>query len=435
MRALKPALGLLPLLFLAACGGDDEASTTDDASQNADGEAVNLVIESWRVEDTAVWEDTIIPAFEAANPGITLSFEPTVTPEYPAALNTRLEGGNAGDLITCRPFDEALAIFEEGHLAPINELSGLANFSGSALAAWQTLDGSDQFCLPMASVSHGFMYNAEIFAELGLEPPTTQAEFDALLQAIADDGSYAPIAMGAASEDGWYPSTLLFQNMGPNYWQGEEGRLDLISGEGRFTDQEYVDVFDKMIELTQYFPDGFEGIGYTDSQNLFALGQAAIFPAGSWEVNWANENTTFEVGVFRAPTAGAGDTCYVNNHTDMGLGINAASPNQEAAEQALEWFAGPDFAQLFTNSLPGFFALGQHSVDLDDPLAAEYASWNLDCETTIRNTYAVLNGGEPKLIDEMWRVVPLLLIGDLDPEGAAQELQDGLSGWYEPHAN
>ena len=436
MRALQAAFALLMIALIAvACGGDSsETSETTEESGGASETAVNLVIESWRVEDTAVWEDSIIPAFEAANPGITLSFEPTTTPEYPAALSTRLEGGNAGDLITCRPFDDALALYNDGHLASINDVAGLDSFSGSALSAWQTLDGSDQFCLPMASVSHGFMYNMAIFDELGLTPPETQAEFDALLQTIADDGSYTPIAMGAASEDGWYPSTLLFQNFGPNYWKGEEGRLALVSGDAKFTDPEYIEVFDKMVEMSQYFPDGFEGVGYTDSQNLFALGQAAIFPAGSWEVNWANENTDFEVGVFRAPTESAGDTCYVDNHTDMGLGINAASPNQEAAATALEWFAGPEFAQLFTNSLPGFFALGQHAVSLDDPIASEYASGNLECETTIRNTYAVLNGGEPKLIDEMWRVVPLLLIGDVDSQGAAQQLEDGLASWYEPHA-
>ena len=33
-----------------------------------------------------------------------------------------------------------------------------------------------------------------------------------------------------------------------------------------------------------YLGDGFEAQTYPDSQNLFTLGRAAIYPAGSWEI-------------------------------------------------------------------------------------------------------------------------------------------------------
>ena len=34
-----------------------------------------------------------------------------------------------------------------------------------------------------------------------------------------------------------------FQNIGPNYWKGEEGRKKLIDGTGKLTDPEYVSTF------------------------------------------------------------------------------------------------------------------------------------------------------------------------------------------------
>ena len=46
----------------------------------------------------------------------------------------------------------------------------------------------------MASVIHGFIHNREAFDELGLEEPTTEKEFFAVLQAIQDDGTYIPPA-------------------------------------------------------------------------------------------------------------------------------------------------------------------------------------------------------------------------------------------------
>ena len=99
-------------------------------------------------------------------------------------LNTKLQGGTAGDLITCRPFDASLELFQQGHLASLNDLSGMENFSDVAKSAWITDDGSDVFCVPMASVIHGFIYNADAFEALGLEEPTTEAEFYAVLDAI-----------------------------------------------------------------------------------------------------------------------------------------------------------------------------------------------------------------------------------------------------------
>ena len=48
--------------------------------------AAELVIESWRNDDLPVWQETIIPAFEAKHPDIKVRFQPTAPREYDAAL-------------------------------------------------------------------------------------------------------------------------------------------------------------------------------------------------------------------------------------------------------------------------------------------------------------------------------------------------------------
>lgn len=164
---------------------------------------VTLNIESWRNDDIAVWQDTLIPAFEAANPGIKVTFSPTAPADYNAVLNSKLDAGSAGDLITCRPFDASLELYDKGQLADLTSLASMANFSDVAKSAWQTDDGAATFCVPMASVIHGFLYNADAFAELGIEPPATEAEFYAALDKIKADGTYVPMAMGTV--DQWKP--------------------------------------------------------------------------------------------------------------------------------------------------------------------------------------------------------------------------------------
>src|SRR6476620_419429 len=132
-------------------------------------EDVTLTIESWRNDDLSIWQDKLIPAFEAKNPGIKVQFSPSAPTEYNAALNAKLDSGSAGDLITCRPFDASLELFNKGHLADLTSLTGMENFSPVARSAWTTDDGSVTFCVPMASVIHGFIYNKDAFDALGIK--------------------------------------------------------------------------------------------------------------------------------------------------------------------------------------------------------------------------------------------------------------------------
>ncbi len=391
---------------------------------------MTITIESWRTDDAAIWDDQIIPVFEAEFPNINVEFNPTPPADYNAALDTRLVGGTAGDLITCRPFDASLALFDRGDLAPLTDLPGIGGFSPVAQSAWITDDGTTPFCVPMASVIHGFIYNKTAFDELGLSEPQTEEEFFELLQAVADDGSYEPLAIGTA--DQWEAATMGFQNIGPNYWAGEEGRLALIDGSGKLTDQPYADTFATLQRWSEYLPTGASAITYVDAQNLFTLGQAAVYPAGSWEIAGFNANADFEMGAFRPPTKDGGGTCYISDHVDIALGMNPATSNPDAVRTFLSWVASPAFADIYANALPGFFSLQDTPVSLQDPLAQEIVSWRDECESTIRNSYQILSRGTPNLENELWAVSAAVLNGDLSPEAATARLQDGLDSWYTP---
>src|SRR5689334_10354023 len=362
-------------------------------SLQARAQDVTLTIESWRNDDLTIWQDKLIPAFEAANPGIKVVFAPTAPTEYNAALNTKLQGGTAGDLITCRPFDLSLGLFQAGRLASLNDLPGMNNFSDVAKSAWITDDGKDVFCVPMASVIHGFIYNKDAFDKLGLKEPTTKDEFMAVLDKIKKDGTYIPLAMGTSEQ--WEAATMGFQNIGPDYWKGEDGRKALIAGTAKFTDQPYIDTWTDLAAWKPYMPPGYEAQKYADSQSMFTLGRAAIYPAGSWEIALFNSQAKFKMGAFKPPLPKAGDTCYISDHTDIAMGMNAAGKHQAEARKFLEWLTTPEVADLYSNALPGFFTLSNNKVNVKDPLAQVFLSWRGECKSTIRNSYQILSRGEP----------------------------------------
>ena len=406
------------------------ASSILASASYASAEDTTLTIESWRTDDLAIWQDKIIPAFEAKNPGIKIKFSPTNPPEYDAALGAKLEAGSAGDLITCRPFDKSLELYSKGNLADLTSLPGMDGFSPVAKSAWTTDDGKATFCVPMASVIHGFIYNKDAFDKLGIAIPATRDEFFAALDKIKADGTYIPMAMG--TKDQWEAATMGYQNIGPNYWKGEEGRTALIKGEQKLTDADWVEPYAELAKWKGYLGDGFEAQTYSDSQNLFTLGRAAIYPAGSWEIGLFNTQAQFKMGAFPPPVKTAGDTCYISDHTDIAVGLNAKSANADAAKTFLSWVASPDFATIYANALPGFFSLSSTPVKMDDPLAQEFVSWREKCKSTIRSTYQILARGTPNLETETWVESANVINGTDTPEAAAKKLQDGLDSWYKP---
>lgn len=414
----KKTLTSLLLAAVASCAMAGAAS------------AGKLTIESWRNDDASIWKDKIIPAFQAKYPDIQIEFTPTAPKEYNAALNAKLEGGTAGDLITCRPFDASLELYKKGYLTSVNDIPSIKNFSDVAKSAWTTDDGKTTFCMPMASVIHGFIYNKDIFKELGLSEPKTEDEFFAVLEKIKASGKYTPLVMG--TNDQWEAATMGFQNIGPNYWKGEEGRKALIDGTQKFTDPQYIAVFKTLAKWAPYLGDGYKAQTYPDSQNLFGLGKGAIYAAGSWDISTFHAQNV-NMGAFKPPLPAGATDCYISDHTDIGIGMNAKSKNPDDAKKFLDWIGSDDFANIYANEVPGFFPLSNAKVSLKDDVAQTFVGWRAECKSTIRDSYQILSRGTPNLENEIWNVSAQVINGTMTPDAAGAQLEAGLKKWYPPH--
>jgi raffinose/stachyose/melibiose transport system substrate-binding protein len=411
---------LFGLVLLAGVGG-----------VQAEGKA-QLTIESWRNDDLKIWRDTIIPAFVKKHPEIEVVFSPTAPTEYNAVLDAKLKAGTAGDLVACRPFDKSLEIFNEGELVALNDLPGMENFSEVAKAAWSTDDGKTTFAVPMASVIHGFFYNKAIFKELGLNVPTTEKEFLAVLEKIKSNGKYIPLVMG--TKDQWESATMGYQNIGPTLWDGEAGRKALIKGDARYDDGGFLAAFEALAKWKPYLPPGYQALAYPDSQNLFAQGRGAIYPAGSWDIGvFRQMNPKLDLGVFKPYTFEGKTEAVIDDHPDIALGLNAASKNKDAARVLLSWIASAEFAQLYANALPGFFPLANGQYTLNDPVAQEFVNWRKENKASFRCSYQILSrNANPNNENDLWNACAQVLNGTETPKQAAEAVQKNLASWYKP---
>jgi raffinose/stachyose/melibiose transport system substrate-binding protein len=388
-------------------------------------QAQELVIESWRKDDQIFWDKVLIPAFQRKHPGIRLKFEPEEALSYDPRLEARLSTRRAGDLVFCRPFDGGIQLHNKGYLLPLSE-NQLQNFKPSARRAWTSDDGKTTFCMPVAYVIHGIFYNKQIFKELRLEPPATIEDMMALLRKVSAAGKVTPLALGTA--DMWESNQVIFTSMGPNYWEGEKSRKALIQGSKKFTDPEFIQAWQMMAKLKPFMHPKQSEMSNGDIQLLFATGLAAIYPTGSWDIDFLR-NTSFaykkqiDMGVFKPPVVQAGQRCQLSVHPDFGIGINKNTKYPEAAKLFIDWLGSAEFAQLLTDTLSGFFSLSNHTVQINDPLSQQMLDWRKDCEETIRLNSEKLNRVWPSLEEELWYVNVKVINEDMTPEQAAQHIQ------------
>jgi raffinose/stachyose/melibiose transport system substrate-binding protein len=372
------------------------------------------------------WNKVLIPAFQRQHPEIQIKFQPEEPLAYDARLESRLSTRRAGDLVFCRPFDGSVRMQAKGYLLPLTEQE-LQNFSTLSRQAWTTDDGKTTYCMPVAYVMHGLFYNKKIFKDLDLQPPTTVDEFLNVLGRAGEVQGLTPLALGTA--DMWESTQVVFTGMGPNFWGGEKARLGLINKTAKFTDPGFIKAWDMMAKLKPFMHAKQNSMSNPDIQLLFATGNAAVFPTGSWDIDFLR-STSFaykkqiDLGVFKPPVERPGQTCHISVHPDFGIGVNRNSPHQAAALKFIAWLGTADFAQLLTDTLTGYFTLSDHPVRINDPLGQEMLNWRHECQDTIRLNAQKINRVWPSMEEELWYANVKVINQDMTPEQAAQHIQN-----------
>ena len=243
-------------------------------------EPVTLTMGSFRTDDIDAWNE-IIPQFEAEHPNIKVAYDPTNNEEYNSQIRAQLEGGVGPDLVTCRTFDLSLDLFTSGYLEDLTDLPGMQeSFTPLSRTSWSTDDGSQSYCVPLAATIHGFIYNADLFEELGLTAPETESEFFAALDTIKEKRpDLAGIAL--TTLDTWPADIVGWDTLWPTFTDGEATRQRLIAGDfDALTDADMLAAVKSLDRWRDYMPAGYQSLTYPGMQQLFTLGQAAIYPAG-----------------------------------------------------------------------------------------------------------------------------------------------------------
>ncbi|GIQ69941.1 extracellular solute-binding protein [Xylanibacillus composti] len=365
---MKKQYGLLLLVLLvslttvlAGCGGSNAGqgsganAGTNEAGgteANADGQAGGEAVENAepftvslrhiQIGDAkkfrkAILDDAIAKA-EAEVPGLAFELD-GVEDEVNrfTKLPAEMAAGNPPKIFDLFGGEgDALKYADAGRLldlTPILEELGLAD---KFLNMGQfTLDGK-VYGLPIGGSTEGFFYNKKLFAEYGIEVPTSLEELEQAAETLKANG-VTPIAMG--SQAAWVP--LMLANTLIGRYAGPEAINGFRDGSAAWDSPEVVAAFAKYQEWVDngYFTKGELGVTYDAMLNEFLAGKAGMMFDGSWRASaftnpdLVKEITSEDVGYFAMPAVpgGKGDQTAVNGNYSNGYGFSSNLNERELA--------------------------------------------------------------------------------------------------------
>ncbi len=249
----------------------------------------------------------------------------------------------------------------KGILAPLDDYGiDLSGFVPSSLSQ-MTYEGKT-YSLPIAIHSQLLMYNKTLFAEAGLEPPTTMDELAAAalaLTKIDSSGNITQLGFGEAAPGA--TQRMIATAFGGSWWDDDGQPTPTNAGN---------------IEAMKWYQDLVEKIGsdkiakfvagygqYQSDQDPFFTGKVAMRIDGEWNgVSIPKVAPGLEWGAVAIPAAASqyADTTEVTAST---LFIPANSKHKEAAAKFLAYMVTPEVMKAFTLALGNMPAL---SSLLDD---------------------------------------------------------------------
>ncbi len=398
---------------------------------------------TWEVEDNVV--KALITEFEQQNnckvERITRPLEDTKS-----AVMAAVRSGKVADVILVNNGETMMGPLVRGdYLLPLDAYATQYGwlerlFSPDLLTRNRyTEDGSvfgtgNLYAISYSGELVGVFYNKGIFKKLGLSLPQSLAEFEAVLEKMKAAGEM-PLAFG--NLDRW-PIFHVYGEVEHALVSEYEGRQYLdklimnwaedVSWESKSTIEGARIVQDWVQK--GYFTEGFAGIGYDDSVQLFAAGQGAMMIAGNWIMGVLHDSEN-DFGFFPFPPVdpAKGMSMQVGG-VRTPYGITKASANPDLAAKLLNSIMGSQkMQQALVNAqvLPAAVPVDLSTLEEGSLFYDVMKGWN-DVNAT-NNVGHYLDWATPTFFDTLAMACQEMLALKLTPEEFAAKLQADYAQW------
>lgn len=418
------ALVLLPVL--AACTPAAPSTTaagtaagTTTAGSTGEEVVINF-FHRWPNEPRKSFYDQKAAEYMADHPNVKINVDAVLNDAYKEKIRVLVSNDDMPDIFTSWSDSFALNLVSSERILPLEDaLTADPEWAGSFLESQFpgfTFDDV-RWGVPFTIDGKAFFYNKAIFAENGLTPPATYAEFIAALDKLKAAGYEAPLVEGLTNA--WavshYQGSILQRVMDPAVTA-----VDYEAATGEFTDPGYVRGLEMFQELTGYMGDISTAIDHETARNMFASGEAPIVYMQFAEIKMVEDGGDVDFGFFNFPTVegGKGDQAALTGAPE-GWMISKTAPPETL--DFLKFLTSAETAAEFTkvdgqlNAIKGAVTEDNTSPARKEAYdivlsASEAAPW-FDNAVNINIADIFMRGGQS------------LATGDTTPEEIMEEVQ------------
>jgi len=352
-RTVRRVLALataLTLTSLSACSAGSLGSSDDS------GDGVEITWLTGTDETAQATAQAIVDAFEAANPDITVKLDgKPAGAEGDNLVKTRLSTGSMPDVFDYNSGSLFQQIAPEKNLADLSGDDAVARVDDAY--APQVSVGDQIYGVPYGTAfAGGIMYNRKVFEELGLEIPTTWAEFETVADAIKAAGKVPVIQTYGETWSSQLFVLADFHNISavePNWAQ------EYTANQAKYaSDPAALAGFEHLQEVWDkgWANSDFASAKVPDGMRLLASGEGAMYPILSGNITTlaaAAPDAVPDIGFFALPGTDAstnGLTAWFPN----GVYIPATTEGDqlEASKKLLGFIASPEGCEAQASASP-----------------------------------------------------------------------------------
>lgn len=333
--------------------------------------------------------DQLNKEFEEAHPGVTIERVSKVQDDLKTTVKLALSQEDGPDVAQVNQGRSDMgALVQADLLLPLNDYATKYQWSerfstsvssrNSFTADGKAFGEGNLYGVSPTAEVVGVYYNKGIFEENGWKVPTTFADFEKLLTEIKAKG-IAPIVFG--NLDGW-PGIHEFSS------------VQHVLVDGRYVNDFTYGVNNASFDIEQnreaarimqdwvdkgYFSDGFMGIGYDDSAQLFKAGQGAMMITGSWLAGELTTDADQQFGFFLMPQQSADKPQLAIGGVGIPYSIRKTTKNPDLAAEYLDWMVSPRAAQLWAEArfVPAMPLPADFTVEEGSLFADTVNAWNV----------------------------------------------------------
>ena len=331
MRRILIPIIAIGAAIVPACADDDAGGRTQLEFFQFKSEAANSGI-----------FDELVADFEAENPDIDI--EINNVPNADPAIRTRLVRGDMPDVITLNGSGRFSQLARADVFYDFSQEPVLDTVNPSITQILVDLGTSGEGEIngvPFANNADGVIYNKDLFAEHGIEVPTTWDEMIAVADAFEAKGIppfYITLKDAWTSLPAW---NSLASNLPPDdFWQQ-------VDDDETSFEEDYDVVAARLEQLFAYGQDDKFSKGYDDGNRAFAAGEVPMYLQGIWAIQGIRDNNPeFEIGTFALPMDSPDETELVSG-VDVVFTMPKEPKHPEESMRFIEYMMRPDVVDKY----------------------------------------------------------------------------------------